>query len=85
MLSPEAIVVHRALRKTLLPRIGNAKSIISIQQWLLLHVMTSRPFNIMDFVLCEIEDVILDWVDHGQTYVVGPLDLLHLESCYQSR
>jgi hypothetical protein len=38
MLTPEANVVHRALGKTLLPRIGNAESITSFEQWpALLH------------------------------------------------
>jgi hypothetical protein len=60
MLTPEANVVHQALRKTLLPRIGNAESITRFQQWLLLHVMTGRPFDIVDFILAEIEDVIFD-------------------------
>ena len=60
MLTPEANVVHRALRKTLLPQIGNAESITSLPQWLLLHVMTGRVFDIVDFILCEIQDVILD-------------------------
>jgi hypothetical protein len=66
MLTPEENVVDRALRKTLLPWIGNAKSITSLQQWLLLHVMTGRPFDIMDFILCEIEVVILDGLTVAQ-------------------
>jgi hypothetical protein len=60
MLTLEANVVHQALRKTLLPRIGNVESITSLQQWLLLHVMTGRPFDIVDFILAKIEDVIFD-------------------------
>jgi hypothetical protein len=63
MLTPEANMVRRALWKTLLPRIGNAESVTGLQHWLLLHVMTGRPFDIVDFILCEIEDVIL----HGLT------------------
>jgi hypothetical protein len=60
MLTPEENMVHRALQKTLLPQIGNAESITSLQQWLVLHVMTGRPFDIVDFILAEIEDVNLD-------------------------
>jgi hypothetical protein len=60
MLTHEANVVRQALQKTLLPRIGNAESITSLQQWLLVHVMTGRAFDIVDFFLCEIEDVIFD-------------------------
>jgi hypothetical protein len=56
----EANVFHQALWKTLLPRIDNAKSITSLQQWLLLHVMTGRPFDTVHLILCEIEDVILN-------------------------
>jgi hypothetical protein len=66
MLTHEANVVHQALRKTLLPQIGNAESITSLQQWLLLHVMTGRPFNIVDFILAEIEDVIFDGLTMAQ-------------------
>jgi hypothetical protein len=60
LLSPEAKVVHRALRRTLLPRIPNDETITSLQQWLLLCIMTGQAFDIVDFLLCEIEDVIFD-------------------------
>jgi hypothetical protein len=69
MLTPVANVVHRVLRKTLLPRIGNAESITSLQQWLLLHVMTGRPFDIVDFILAEIEDVIFDGLTMARNMV----------------
>jgi hypothetical protein len=60
MLTPEENVIHRALRKTLLPQIGNAESVTNLQQWLLLHFMTGRPFDIVDFILAKIEYVICD-------------------------
>jgi hypothetical protein len=60
MLIPEVRVIHNALRHSLLPRIGNAESITSLQQWLILSIFTHQPFDIVDFILCEIEDVIAD-------------------------
>jgi hypothetical protein len=60
LLNPEAKVVHKALRRTLLPRIPNDETITSLQQWLLLCIMTGQAFDIVDFLLSEIEDVIFD-------------------------
>ncbi|TVU48711.1 hypothetical protein EJB05_08356, partial [Eragrostis curvula] len=55
-----AKVVHEALRRTLLPRHGHADKMSSLQQWLLIHIMDGEQFDIVDFLLCEIEDVITD-------------------------
>jgi hypothetical protein len=30
-----------------------------LQQWLLLHLVAQTPFDLRDFMICEIEDVIL--------------------------
>jgi hypothetical protein len=79
MLTPEANVVHWALR-TLLPWISNAELITSLQQWLLLHVMTSRPFDIMDIIIAEIEDVILDGLTEARN-----MSYAHRISFMQSR
>jgi hypothetical protein len=56
----EAYVVHYALRRSVLYRMGNAKSLIGLQQWLLMYVMAKRPFDLVDIMLAEIEDSIMD-------------------------
>ena len=60
MLTPEAYTVHMALRRTLLPRSGYPDEFTGLQQLLLLHILTHEPFDIVDFILAEIEDVITD-------------------------
>jgi hypothetical protein len=49
-----------ALRRTLLPRSGYLEGFTGLQQLLLLHILTHEPFDIIDFILAEIEDVITD-------------------------
>jgi hypothetical protein len=56
----EAYIVHYALRRFVLYRMGNAESLIGVQQWLLMYVMAKRPFDIVDILLAEIEDAIMD-------------------------
>jgi hypothetical protein len=56
----EAYVVHYALRRSVLYRMGNTESLTGVQQWLLMYVMTKRPFDIVDIMLAEIEDAIMD-------------------------
>jgi len=41
-------------------RIGYNEGITALQQWLLLYIMTGRDFDLVDFFICELEDVILD-------------------------
>ena len=60
LLTPEAYAVHMALRRTLLPRSGYLEGFTGLQQLLLLHTLTHEPFDIVDFILAEIEDVITD-------------------------
>ena len=60
LLTPEAYAVHMALRRTLLPRSGYPEGFTVLQQLLLLHILTHGPFDIVDFILAEIEDVITD-------------------------
>ena len=60
LLTPEAYAVHMALRRTLLPRSGYPEGFTGLQQLLLLHILTHEPFDIVDFILAEIEDVIID-------------------------
>jgi hypothetical protein len=49
-----------ALRKTLLPRSGYPEGFTGLQQRLVLHILTHQPFDIIDLLLAEIEDVITD-------------------------
>jgi hypothetical protein len=56
----EAYVVHYALRRSVLYRMGNAESLTGVQQWLLMYVMANHPFDIVDIMLAETEDAIMD-------------------------
>jgi hypothetical protein len=56
----EAYVVHYALRRSVLNRMGNAESLTGVQQWLLMYMMAKRPFDLVDIMLVEIEDAIMD-------------------------
>jgi hypothetical protein len=47
-----------ALRKTLLPRSDYPEGFTGLQQRLVLHILTHQPFDIVDLLLAEIEDVI---------------------------
>ena len=69
-LTMEAKTMHKALRHSLLPRMGAAESLTSIQQWLLLHIISHTPFDIVDFLIREIEDCIADglWTRRQQSY-----------------
>jgi len=62
LLTPAACVVHRALRRTLLPRSGYAEALTAPQQWLLSFIFHQTPFDIVDLLLCEMEDIIFDGV-----------------------
>ena len=44
----------------MLPRSGYPEGFTGLQQLLLLHILTHEPFDIVDFILAEIEDVITD-------------------------
>ena len=59
-MTPVAHTIHLALRKSLLFRIGYNEGITTLQQWLLLYIMTGRGFDLVDFFICELEDVIMD-------------------------
>jgi hypothetical protein len=59
-LTREAYVVHYALWRSILYRMGNAESLTGVQQWLLMYVMAKRPFDIVDILTSEVEDAIMD-------------------------
>jgi hypothetical protein len=56
----DAYIVHYALRRSVLYRMGNVESLTGVQQWLLMYVMAKRPFDLVDIMLAEIEDAIMD-------------------------
>jgi hypothetical protein len=56
----EAYVIHYALRRSVLYRMGNTESLTGVQQWLLMYVIAKRPFDIVDIMIVEIEDAIID-------------------------
>jgi hypothetical protein len=44
-------VVHYALRRSVLYRMGNAESLTGVRQWLLMYVLAKRPFDLVDIML----------------------------------
>jgi hypothetical protein len=56
----EAYVIHYALRRSVLYRMGNAESLAGVHQWLLMYVMAKRPFDLVDIMHVEIEGAIMD-------------------------
>ena len=65
-MTDEAFTVHMALRRTLLPRTGYPEGFTALQQQLLIHILRHEPFNIVDFILAEIEDVVTDGMGQGR-------------------
>jgi hypothetical protein len=50
------------IRRTLLPRMGYREATTHIQLWLLGALVSHSEFDVMDFLICEIEDTILDGI-----------------------
>jgi hypothetical protein len=50
------------IRRTLLPRMGYREATTHIQLWLLGALVSHSEFDIVDFLICEIEDTILDGI-----------------------
>lgn len=44
---------------------GNRDGITALQQWLLAYIIRQQQFDIVDFILCEIEDVISNNIKMG--------------------
>lgn len=53
------------VRHTLLLRTASRDSITTLQQWLLAYVIRQHQFDIADFILCELEEVIADSIKMG--------------------
>lgn len=61
-LTSVARVLNGVIRRTLLPRVGNSEVLTNIQQWLLATLVSHTEFDVVDFMLCEIEDTVLDGI-----------------------
>ena len=48
------------MRETLLPRMGYREATTHIRLWLLGALVLHSEFDVVDFLICEIEDTILD-------------------------
>jgi hypothetical protein len=48
------------MRQTLLPRMGYREAATHIQLWLLGALISHSEFDVVDFLICEIEDIVLD-------------------------
>jgi hypothetical protein len=48
------------MRRTLLPRMGYREAATHIQLWLLGVLVSHSEFDVLDFLICEIEDTVLD-------------------------
>ena len=59
-LTPVAYVIHFAIKRSLLFRIGYSEGITALQQRLLIYILGAMQFDIVDFFICEIEDVIME-------------------------
>jgi hypothetical protein len=50
------------IRRTLLPRMGYREATTHIQLWLLGALVSHSEFDVVDFLICEIEDTVLDGI-----------------------
>jgi hypothetical protein len=60
-LTREVYFVHYVLRRSVLYRMGNTKSLTGVQQWLLMYVMAKHPFDIVDILISKVEDAWMAW------------------------
>jgi hypothetical protein len=58
--TPAAKYLYQLMRQTLLPRMGYREATTHIQLWLLGALILHSEFDVVDFLICEIEDTILD-------------------------
>jgi hypothetical protein len=52
--------LYEQMRRTLLPRMGYKEATTHIHLWLLGALVSHSEFNVVDFLICEIEDTVLD-------------------------
>lgn len=61
------------LCRTILPRTGNRESITTLHQWVLSYMVRWIPFDLVDFLLCEMEDVIADRIKMSRFMLYGQI------------
>jgi hypothetical protein len=54
--------LYELVRRTLLPRMGYREATTHIQLWLLGALVSHSQFDVVDFLICEIEDTVLDGI-----------------------
>jgi hypothetical protein len=52
--------LYEFMRRTLLPRMGYREATTHIQLWLLGALIYHSEFDVVDFLICEIEETVLD-------------------------
>jgi hypothetical protein len=52
--------LYQLMRRTLLPRMGYREATTHIQLWLLGALISHSEFDVVDFLICGIEDTVLD-------------------------
>jgi hypothetical protein len=52
--------LYQLMRRTLLPRMGYREATTHIHLWLLGALVSHSEFDVVDFLICEIEDTVLD-------------------------
>jgi hypothetical protein len=52
--------LYQLMRRTLLPRMGYREAATHIQLWLLGALISHSEFDVVDFLICEIEDTVLN-------------------------
>jgi hypothetical protein len=58
--TPAMKFLDELMRRTLLPRMGYREATTHIQLWLLSALISHSEFDVVDFLICEIEDTMLD-------------------------
>jgi hypothetical protein len=51
-------LLNDVMQRTLLPRTGYKEGLTNLQQWLLAVLVSQTPFDILDLLISEMEDVI---------------------------
>jgi hypothetical protein len=58
--TPAVKFLYELMRHTLLSRMGYREATTHIQLWLLSALVSHSVFDVVDFLICEIEDTVLD-------------------------
>jgi hypothetical protein len=58
--TPAAKFLYELMRQTLLPMMGYREATTHIQLWLFGALISHSEFDVVDFLICEVEDTMLD-------------------------